>query len=95
MNLLQKLDCLNDEKYFFEKIGTVKEEIKEIEALKNDLKKNFSKNDLINFDLELNSLTKQIQEKFDYIINEKKLDIASVSKQIKNLHNSKKLAAYR
>lgn len=94
-NLLHKLDSLNDEEYFFEKIGTVKKEIKEIETLKNDLKENFSKVELEYIDSEFNFLTKQIQEKFDNIISEKKRDINLVSEQIKNLQNSKKLAVYR
>ncbi len=94
-DLLTKLDGLSEEKQFFESIETIKGEITEILQLKLLLKKNYKQDQLENLDFTLNLLAKQIQEKFDNIIEAKKQEMTDVSKQIKNLQNSKNLAFYR
>ncbi len=93
--LLVNLESLNDDKNFFENIDSLKNEINEIEELKAGLKENFNRDDLKELENELNFKAKQIREKFDSIIEEKKREITSVSEQIENLQNSKKLAVYR
>lgn len=93
--LLVKLDSLSDEKNFFENINSVKTGIFEIQTLGNELKTNFTANELKDFEDEFNFKTKQIKEKFDNIIEDKKQEILQVSEQINKLQNSKKLAVYR
>ena len=94
VELLSKIDKLTDESSFFNELNTIKSEIAEIQSIKNDLVNGPNKEDLKKMEPELNNFTKQIQKKFDDIIEKKRNDLAEIAVKIGNLQNSRKLANY-
>ncbi len=93
VELISKIDKLHEENHFFEKIISVKSEIAEVLALKDDLMTENTE-ELKKIEPELNEFTKQIREKFDYIIELKRNELAEVALHIRNLQNSGKLVNY-
>ncbi len=93
VELVSKIDKLQEENHFFEKIGTIKSEIAEVLALKDDLMTENTE-ELKKIEPELNEFTKQIREKFDYIIELKRNELAEVALHIRNLQNSRNLVNY-
>jgi hypothetical protein len=95
VELSSKIDKLTEEQDFFSKLGIIRSEINEVLILKNDLQKHPYRDEYHKIEPELNSLSKQIHEKFDYIIEQKRRDLNEVLINIKNLENSRKLANYQ
>jgi len=94
VELISKIDKLKDEIDFFSELNNIKLEISEIQSIKNDLVNGPNKEDLKKMEPELNNFAKQIQEKFDNIIEKKRNDLTEIAIKIGNLQNSRKLANY-
>jgi hypothetical protein len=94
VELISKIDKLNDENDFFERLESIKENLSEVQQLKSELIKNSNIADFEKISPELNHFAKLIKEKFDNIIEEKKRELIEVSVNIKNLQNSRKLINY-
>jgi len=94
VELVTKIDKLTDENNFFDLLNTIRTEISEIQAIKNDLMNGANKEDFKKMEPELNKFAKLIQEKFDDIIEKKRTDLAEIALKIGNLQNSRKLANY-
>ena len=94
VELISKIDKLRDENNFFDELKNIKIEISEIQSIKNDLMNSPNKEELKKMEPELNYFAKQIQEKFDDIIEKKRNDLAEIALKIGNLQNSRKLANY-
>ena len=94
MELTSKIDKLREEENFFDKLNSIRNEIMEIQSLKNDLIAGPNNEEFKKMEPEINNFTKQIREKFDYIIEQKRNDLAEVAINIRNLQNSRKLANY-
>ncbi len=94
VELVSKIDNLTDENNFFAELKSIKTGISEIQTIKNDLFADPNKEELKKMEPELNNFAKQIQEKFDNIIEKKRKDLAEIALKIGNLQNSRKLANY-
>ncbi len=94
VELVSKIDKLTDVNNFFIELNTIKTEISEIQSIKNDLITGPNGEDFKKMEPELNKFAKQIQEKFDDIIEKKRNDLAEIAMKIGNLQNSRKLANY-
>ncbi|MGA9293870.1 MAG: hypothetical protein WCE54_24170 [Ignavibacteriaceae bacterium] len=94
VELVSKIDNLTDENTFFAELKSIKTGISEIQAIKNDLLTGPGKEEFKKMEPELNNFAKQIQEKFDNIIEKKRNDLAEIALKIGNLQNSRKLANY-
>ncbi|MEJ2615726.1 MAG: hypothetical protein P8Z35_12265 [Ignavibacteriaceae bacterium] len=94
VELVSKIDNLNDENNFFAELKSIKIGISEIQAIKSDLLAGPDKEEFKKMEAELNNFAKQIQEKFDNIIEKKRNDLAEIALKIGNLQNSRKLANY-
>jgi hypothetical protein len=95
VELISKIDKLADENNFLKEFNTIKSGISEIQSIKSDLINGPNKEDLKKMEPELNTFAKQIQEKFDDIIEKKRNDLAEIALKIGNLQNSRKLANYK
>jgi len=78
----------------FEQIGMVNNVSKDILFKKNQLLENFPLEKLKLFNKEFDIFIKQIQKKFDSMIQENKIKQRSISNELKNLLNKKKLVKY-
>ncbi len=94
VELVSKIDKLTEVNNFFAELNTIKAEISKIQSIKNDLMNGSNSEDFKKMEPELNIFAKQIQEKFDYIIEKKRNDLAEIALKIENLQNSRKLANY-
>jgi hypothetical protein len=94
VELVAKIDRLVDENNFFNELNTIKSEISEIQSIKADLMGGPNSEYYKKMEPELTEFAKQIQEKFDNIIEKKRNDLAEIALKIGNLQNSKKLANY-
>ncbi|MGE5399610.1 MAG: hypothetical protein ACM3S2_04345 [Ignavibacteriales bacterium] len=91
--LLVALDRLNDEN-FGSVMAELEENIRKMNSLRDELKENYDIGVLGKYEPELNSLTKQLENKFDNIINEIKTEQNKISLELKNIQNKKKLVNY-
>lgn len=91
--LLVALDRLNDEN-FGSVMAELEENIRKVNSLRDELKENYDIGVLGKYEPELNSLTKQLENKFDNIINEIKTEQNKISLELKNIQNKKKLVNY-
>jgi hypothetical protein len=94
VELISKIDKLADVNNFFNELVTIKSSIFEIQSLKNDLMNGSNQEEFKKMEPELNDFAKQIQEKYDDIIEKKRNDLAEIALKIGNLQNSRKLANY-
>ena len=94
VELVSKIDNLKDENNFFTELKSIKIGISEIQAIKSDLLAGPDKEEFKKMESELSNFAKQIQEKFDNIIEKKRNDLAEIALKIGNLQNSRKLANY-
>ena len=94
VELVSKIDNLESENNFFAELKSIKTGISEIQSIKNDLLADPNKEEFKKMEPELNNFAKQIQEKFDNIIEKKRNDLAEIALKIGNLQNSRKLANY-
>jgi hypothetical protein len=68
--------------------------IKKVNLLRNQLKNKYNKAVLVEYEPTLGALTKQIREKFDNIIEEKKTEQARIGLELADIQNKKKLLIY-
>jgi hypothetical protein len=94
VELVSKIDNLKDENNFFTELKSIKIGISEIQDIKSDLLEGPNKEEFKKMESELSNFAKQIQEKFDNIIEKKRNDLAEIALKIGNLQNSRKLANY-
>jgi len=62
--------------------------------MKEDIRKRYTRKELEKYDNELTFLAKQIEKKFDYIIQNIKDEQELISMELKKYQNKKKLAKY-
>jgi len=91
INVLTVTDLDN----FDSQIKMVQDIINQINALRKKLKNEYEINILRKYDTELLFLTKQIKTSFDNIGRKLKNEADKVSKELRNLQNSKKLTSYK
>jgi exonuclease VII large subunit len=91
--LLVRLSNLHDET-FAEEMKSFETMFTEIMTQSENLKKEYPKEEIQKFHPELKKMTKEIQRKFDNIIEEKQNEIESISTNLKTISNRKKLANY-
>jgi hypothetical protein len=88
---LGALDSFN----FYDNIRVVQTTINEVNLFKLQLKREFDINLLRKYDPELLFLAKQIKNSFDNVSRKIKIESDQVSKELRDLQNSKKLTSYR
>jgi len=91
--VLQIFDELNNDN-FNEKLNLAVKNMNEAEIIKNQLKSFFPESELKPFDNELHTLAKQIEEKFDNIVENIREEQKEINKQIQQYYNKRKLANY-
>jgi len=95
VELISKIDNLTEENNFFDKLNAIRKEIAEVQSLKDDLMAYSDKEELKKMEPEIANYAKQIREKFDYIIEQKRNELGEIALRVKNLQNSRKLVNYR
>lgn len=75
-------------------LAELDDKISQILTLKEELKNNYSKQILMQYEEKLSHLAKQLKERFDNIIREKKTEQAKIGLELSNIQNKKKLAIY-
>ncbi len=90
---LKELNELTHEN-FSDNLATAKSCMQDAEILKNELKKEYKYEVLKPYEKELMKITKQIREKYDNIVESKKLEMARISERIRFIQNKKKLVNY-
>ena len=90
---LNHLNGINSQNFDFN-IGFAKNSMKSALALRQELKSGYNFEELKIFDPELTNMAKQISEKFDNIVREKRQELEIVAKKIKMVQNQKKLLNY-
>ena len=83
-----------DDDNFDEKIYYIQETLKKTESIKQELQKEYSREELKIFNTDLDPQIKQIQKMFDSIIREKIIERDAAGVKLKNTHNQKKIASY-
>ena len=91
--LIEELSYI-DTNNFSENIKRVQATIEEINLLRKQLKAEYDKNILKKYDPELLFLAKQIKNSFDNVVRKIKTEAEQVSKELRDLQNSKKLTSY-
>ncbi len=79
---------------FDEVISEIESSAKKMNSIKNELTAQYPNSELKKFNVEFQTLIKQINNKFDNIIDGVKLSQAEISKELANLNNQKKITAY-
>jgi hypothetical protein len=72
----------------------VKKLLKESQKYKSFLLANYSRDELMIFEPDLTNLTKQIKKTFDYIIENKKIELDNIKSQMRYTQNKRKLVNY-
>lgn len=91
--IIEELNYLTSDN-FNENIKHVQATIEEVRLLRNQLKSEGDKNIFKKYDAELLFLTKQIKNSFDNVSRKIKTEADLVSKELRDLQNSKKLTSY-
>lgn len=94
VELISKIDNLQEGNNFFDNLDSIRKEISEVQLLKDDLMVSSEKEELKKMEPEIINFAKQIREKFDYIIEQKRDELAEIALRIRNLQNSRKLVNY-
>ena len=92
--ILEILNSLNS-KNFYVALEESKCKIDEVNKIKEYLRQNFNKEELLKYDEELFILAKQIVETYDNIVRKKYQEKTAVALEIGRLQNKKKLHNYR
>ena len=72
----------------------VKKLLKEAQTYKSFLLANYSRDQLMIFEPDLTNLAKQIKKSFDYIIENKKIELGNIKAQMRYTQNKRKLVNY-
>ena len=87
---LGKMDTIG----FHQDILVVQTTINDVNLMRKQLKSEYDTNILKKYDPELLFLAKQIKNSFDNVSRKIKIEAENVSKELRDLQNSKKLTSY-
>jgi hypothetical protein len=92
-NSLSLLTSIDDENFSLN-LASATENYNKSEIIKKELLKKHSKSELRNLEKPIVELIKQISEKIDNIIEQKKNESAKISLMLQQIHNKKNLIKY-
>ncbi|MCH7962727.1 MAG: hypothetical protein IH852_02190 [Bacteroidetes bacterium] len=81
-------------KNFNKKMPPIRNKINQIVLKRKELIQQYKKKDLLQYDKKLFNLTKQIQEKFDNVIEWYKTETLEIAQKLVQIRNRKKIANY-
>ena len=81
-------------KNFNNKMPTIRNKINQIVLKRKELIQQYKREDLLQYDKKLFNLTKQIQEKFDNVIEWYKTETLEIAQKLVQIRNRKKIANY-
>jgi len=81
-------------KNFNKKMPTIRNKINQIVLKRKELIQQYKREDLLQYDKKLFNLSKQIQEKFDNVIEWYKTETLEIAQKLVQIRNRKKIANY-
>lgn len=95
--LIEVLNIFNSfkEEEFDNQLRTAKAKMDQVSLIKDELRKQYKSDELMLYEENLYKLAKQIEERFDNIVERKYFEKSAVAQKLAQLQNSKKLQNYR